>query len=451
MEIIRMPVELLIEIFMKCDIKKDWKVLRLAPNMLRSLHVCMPNYPYDRVGKEARVAKSKLLWALRSCPGLHSLTTYDPNVYRNNRGLGASEPWHDLKPEFLLPQLAELTIADRTFEVDDLLKWGAKGGWTKLIKITLWDDRLLYGFQGCEQSLRSISLLHTKAGNENALVSICSRTIRLTELKIKTEESRLPFSALMICGPSLETLAIHPHRDALDNWINMQDDHLSALSQIPQLAEITLHTQKPQGYEKHKSSLAAVEHAFRHVIEHGGNEQNLRSLILYDGPQTSDWDNPWGLVERSSRAFKATRGTHGGNMDQNICAKHIQGPSETDHERYHRQQERVEAEKKTRDYLDAMPPAVLSQMIDNNRRQIRGTTSDIQEQMYEIQTGGWNPELAEYEERWKNSSGILPMLEWQLQTRKKQGWKLWDMPLMRSDAGSEGFLYDRMMEASAES
>lgn len=213
---------------------------------------------------------------------------------------------------------------------------------------------------------------------------------------------------------------------------------------------MTLHTQKPQGYEKHKSSLAAVEHAFRHVIGHGGNEQNLRSLILYDGPQTSDWDNPWGLVERSSRAFKATRGTLGGNLDQNICAKQIQGPSETDHERYHRQQERVEAEKKTRDYLDAMPPAVLSQMIDNNRRQIRGTTSDIQEQMYEIQTGGWNHELAEYEERWKNSSGILPMLEWQLQTRKKQGWKLWDMPLMRSDAGSEGFLYDRMIEASAE-
>ena len=221
--------------FSKCDIKKDWKVLRLAPNMLRSLHVCMPNYPYDRVGKEARVAKSKLLWALRSCPGLHSLTTYDPNVYRNNRGLGASEPWHDLKPDFLLPQLAELTIADKTFEVDDLLKWGAKGGWTKLTKITLWDDRLLYGFQGCEQSLRSISLLHTKAENENALVSICSRTIRLTELKIKTEESRLPFSALMICGPSLETLAIHPHRDALDNWINMQDVPLCLLQAIQRL------------------------------------------------------------------------------------------------------------------------------------------------------------------------------------------------------------------------
>ena len=43
------------------------------------------------------------------------------------------------------------------------------------------------------------------------------------------------------------------------------------------------------------------------------------------------------------------------------------------------------------------------------------------------------------------------MLEWQLQTRKQQGWKLWDMPLMRSDAGSEGFLYDRMIVASAES
>lgn len=89
-------------------------------------------------------------------------------------------------------------------------------------------------------------------------------------------------------------------------------------------------------------------------------------------------------------------------------------------------------------------------MIEANKRQIRGTCSDIQEQGYEIETNGWSPKLAEYEARWKESRGILPLLEWRLQKRKEQGWKLWDMPLMESDAGQEGFLYDRMIEAGVE-
>lgn len=199
------------------------------------------------------------------------------------------------------------------------------------------------------------------------------------------------------------------------------------------------------------SSLAMVEQALRYVIEDGGTENHLQSLTLQEGPRHPEWDNPWGAVnKRSSRVFQATRTTNAGEDEQNINRRQIEGPLKTELEQRFRKKEPEHAEKKTREYLDTMPPAVLSRMIEDNRIQTLSLSSGIEDSTYESRTSGWDAKLAEYEERWRKSSGILPMLEWQLQKRKRQGWKLWDMPLMQSDAGSEGFLYERMAETTLE-
>ena len=83
-------------------------------------------------------------------------------------------------------------------------------------------------------------------------------------------------------------------------------------------------------------------------------------------------------------------------------------------------------------------------MIEANRAHIYDISSSINDFSYEIKTGGWISQVTDYEKRWRESSGILPTLEWQLQKRKREGWELWDMPLMKPDIGSERFLYDRM-------
>ena len=216
------------------NIRKDWESLKLPPTMIRSLQICMPSFQSGR-GNQALVAKRELFWVLRNCPGLQTLSTYGcvNNKYRDpsyrRRPIRPLERGPDVKLEFPLPQLLELSIADSTFETDDLLSWGANEGWAKLKKITLWDDRLLYSFHGCEHSLRSIHLIDARPGYEDALGSICLRTTRLTELKVETELSRLPFSVLEICGSSLRTLAVHPYSDRGGYWTSKQDVSLAFL------------------------------------------------------------------------------------------------------------------------------------------------------------------------------------------------------------------------------
>ena len=215
------------------DIKQQRRFLKLAPNMLRSLQICMPNDECSEGG----VAKKKLFWALKNCPGLQSLTTYiSPGFWDllNKDFISGPQKWKRVKLGGPLPQLSEITIADATFGIKDLLKWGGKEGWTKLKKISVWDHRLLDVFQGCEHSLRSIHLIDAKIGYEDALVKICLRTIRLIELKIKTSNSRLPFRALKICGASLITLAIHSRSESISL------DFLQAIPRLcPRLTNVT--------------------------------------------------------------------------------------------------------------------------------------------------------------------------------------------------------------------
>ncbi|KAL9136201.1 MAG: hypothetical protein Q9175_002590 [Cornicularia normoerica] len=251
--------------FSKWHITDNWSVLKLAPNMLRSLQVCMPNSPYDRVGKEARMAKRKLFWVLKNSPGLQSLTTYAPQEHIEKRGHGPSASWHDVKLGFPLPQLLELSIADKPFE-----------------------------------------------------------------------------------------------------------HHLSALSQIPQLTVMALRIQKPQRCDKHKSSLAAVKHAFQHMMENVAlsRTSNLSRYTrvlnpvtgMIHGAQRHQWN------AQAEPSLQATRSTHRGEKEPRIDARQIRGPSETRLEQGNRQNTREGAEKRSRKYLDAMPPAVLFQMIEANER-----------------------------------------------------------------------------------
>lgn len=238
-----------------------------------------------------------------------------------------------------------------------------------------------------------------------------------------------------------------PRIEVHTNRLGSQD-HLLALSRVSRLAELTLHVVRSTIT---KSFGAAVEHTFRHVVGRDDTVQHLQCLTLREGTQPSDWDNPWGGVHSSSRVYQATRGTNEGNGKLNVVTRQIRDPPDIFSENYRRREIREEFEKKAKEYLDTMPPAILSQMmIEASSGQDHGTSSEAENHIYDIKTGGWSHKLAQYEEKWRQSNGIMPMLRWQLQKRKEQGWKLWDMPLMQSGSGSEGFLYDRMLEANAE-
>lgn len=232
----------------------------------------------------------------------------------------------------------------------------------------------------------------------------------------------------------------------------MSQEHLSVLSQMPQLTELTLHVNHPRNMEKHKSPLAVAEQAFLHIVGCGDAEHSLKSLMLedtlQDGRLSSDWANPCGAIRRSTRTFQA-KWNPTGEGKLGVVARQIRGPL-GDLDRDDRYAALAQAERETRDYLDAMPTAVLAKMIEDNGAHVGHLPSDVGDSQNEVKTSGWSPKLNEYEEQWKESSGVLPLLQWQLQKRKEHGWKLWDMPLMRREAGSEGFLYDRMKEAGAE-
>ncbi len=214
-----------------------------------------------------------------------------------------------------------------------------------------------------------------------------------------------------------------------------------------------------------------VKEVFHHLVKNGVPEQKLESLTLQDGAQISDWDNPWGAVNGPGRVFQATRKKNGGQHEPEINAKQLRGPPALDpccaYDFLNHQQrfcptapnptvpqdsstQQGEAERQTKAYLDTMPPAILREMIEANSSQLRGTGTATEDLAYGGQTGCCSRKEEEYEEMWRESSGILPILQWQLRKRKEQGWRLWDMPLMQIEAGKEGFLYDGMMKAEVE-
>ena len=223
---------------------------------------------------------------------------------------------------------------------------------------------------------------------------------------------------------------------------------------MPQLKELTIHTGA-------WSSLKEAKDIFRQIVERGGSKQRLNSLTLHQSPGVSEWDNPWGAVREPSRVFQATRRTNVGVQQGarrsarwpkkpalEIHARQTHGlPPVRTTKKMPLEEDDLLAEKSTEDHLDAIPPAVLSQIVNSH---LPGPSSDRRNHSYSTQTGGWNDKLAEYEAKWKEEGGLLPLLESQLQKRKQRGWKLWNMPLMESEVGQEGFLYDRMMKAGTD-
>ena len=229
---------------------------------------------------------------------------------------------------------------------------------------------------------------------------------------------------------------------------------------MPRLKDLTIRTGS-------WSSLREVKDIFRQIIDRGGRDQGLNSLTLRESPRAYDWDDPWGAVKDSSRVFQATRRTKVGVQQGAIwSARWPKKPAPEVHTRQTHgpppvrtiktpfdEEDDLLAEKTIEDHLDAIPPAVLSQLIETSKSHLHGPFPDREYHSYSIQTiqttGGWNDKLAVYEAKWKEAGGLLPLLESQLQKRKEQGWKLWDMPLMESEVGQEGLLYERIMKAGA--
>ena len=60
--------------------------------------------------------------------------------------------------EDMWPLLKELVMHDIVMEPADLLQWGEWGGWQDLEKLTVSDPRDVAYFQGCEDTLRSITI-----------------------------------------------------------------------------------------------------------------------------------------------------------------------------------------------------------------------------------------------------------------------------------------------------
>ena len=184
------------------------------------------NPPYTRSGRVN--VKTQLFWVLTKCPRLRSLTTYTDGGHNlHNNPLWP--PWPAVNFEQPLPQLSELSISD------DVEHWGAKQGWAKLEKVTLWNYRTLLSLHGCEQSLKTIHLLSVEKPYDGIEAEFCSRNTNITELKITIKGAQFPFSILKVCGPSLTTLTIHPYPGFWEDWRHIENISLNFLEAIKRL------------------------------------------------------------------------------------------------------------------------------------------------------------------------------------------------------------------------
>ena len=228
--------------------KKEWETLTRAPDMLRSLHVCMPEDTGDESTPIAKAAKQNLFRVLNKCRCLRSLGTYVSGSQSGYR-INAFGSWVDVKLESPLPRISEISIADKTFERKDLLTWGSNGGWARLKKITLLEHHLLDGFDGCDQSLRSIHLIDATVGYENALNRMCSRATRLIELRIRSTIDQLPLTTLKNYGDSLKILGLHPYGFSTAPRMNKEDISLTSLKCVqdhcPKLIEFSTNLDSP--------------------------------------------------------------------------------------------------------------------------------------------------------------------------------------------------------------
>ena len=190
-----------------------------------------------------------------------------------------------------------------------------------------------------------------------------------------------------------------------------------------------------------------VQNLFRYLIKHKRGRK-LKSLKIYCGTHLSDWDHRADIKDDSD-FFHATTAPGVGGQDPEIFVRHIrhgeiQGIRETEIFPCDNGSVVDEANMKSIDYLNSMPPTTLSRMITDLSRQANKASAERLDFDYNVRTGGLQSSLVSYEADWRMSNGMLPLLEWQLRKRKEQGWDLWEMPLMQGKAGKEGFVYDRL-------
>ena len=236
------------------------------------------------------------------------------------------------------------------------------------------------------------------------------------------------------------------------NRLQLQDN-LSIIARFECLEEISLDFgRRLESYDSHRSQInqtemGYVQSLFRYLIKYKRGRK-LRSVTIYCGTHLSDWDHR-AYIKNESDFYHATSTAGVGGQIPEIFVRHIQlediqGMWKTEISPCDNNSVVDEANMKSMDYLNSMPPTTLSRMITDLSRQANKANAKLLDLNYNVRTGGLQSSLATYEADWKMSNGLLPLLEWQLRKRKEQGWDLWEMPLIQGKAGKEGFLYDRL-------
>ena len=177
-----------------------------------NLHSLICRIPYRP--NEKRTARLCLFRIIRSCPSLRRLTItkQKPGCVRY-----AFQPHEGLnvQPDDRLPQLEELSeeLPDPTFLIEDIIKWGDKGGWANLQSLMIAGAITLQAFSGRVPRLQSLQASVSWSDLEQHK-SAFSRLGPLQTLVLRGWDLHLPCDILTAYSNTLTDLAIlrlEPH------------------------------------------------------------------------------------------------------------------------------------------------------------------------------------------------------------------------------------------------
>ncbi|KAK4693963.1 hypothetical protein P7C71_g3530, partial [Lecanoromycetidae sp. Uapishka_2] len=169
--------------------RAEYQAFKRTHLMLRTLTLKLSNsVDYGEKDKKA------VFNLLQTCPNLVSLTLRSYG--------GAYVPCPAVETDFaLFPRLREFHMHDDILTEEELRGWGTNGDWTRLEKITLMKYSFLYHLKGCENTLRSFSLVGLEHHDESTLTAedlsdVCSRFERLEEVTVIGFPIQLPVQNL---------------------------------------------------------------------------------------------------------------------------------------------------------------------------------------------------------------------------------------------------------------
>jgi hypothetical protein len=112
----------------------------------------------------------------------------------------------DVRPEGQLPQLEELSFP--LFLMEDMIKWGNKGGWTILQSLKIDNTSIIPAFADRVPALRSLQANVPWTDMQLYKPHFC-RLGSLEELTLNGKDMRFPRDILEVYGPTLTSLTVH--------------------------------------------------------------------------------------------------------------------------------------------------------------------------------------------------------------------------------------------------